>query len=81
MRTLSAVSSLDREDVSVIVKLDELTEMVDGRGEVTVEVAEEEGEVAGNVGLPLAEGGGVGVILPTVEGKLNRCNFHCEIRW
>ena len=36
-----------------------------------MEVAEEEGEVACNVELSLAEGGGVGVILPTVEGKMN----------
>ena len=34
-----------------------------------MEVAEEEGEVAANVGLPLVEGGGVK--LPTVEDKLN----------
>ena len=32
-----------------------------------MEVAESDGEVAGNVGLPLAEGGGVGVILPIVD--------------
>ena len=55
----------------MVVKLDELTEVVVRRGEATVEVAEADSEVVGNVGLPLAEGGGVGVILPTVGDICN----------